>query len=147
MTVNISSSPPVLHHTPNPATLICRATLTRTHSNGLAVEMMWSKGGHVLRESTLQPLEYAPEEHPNATGVVSFESTLTMHRLKPSDNGTYTCSAHVVGSSSRQYLSSPVTASMDMHVLGKWEALVCGCVRDVQAPNTPDCHGNTVLLE
>lgn len=121
MTVEISSRPP--HQTPNPAALTCQAAMAGPHSDGLSMQMMWSKDGvflqstpqHAISEPTLE----RETLYPNTTQVMLFESTLTMRALKPSDNGTYSCSAVVVSSSTGQLLSSPVTSSVDMHLSGE----------------------------
>lgn len=118
MTIDISATP-VLHHTPNPATMTCDVTLTGALSDRLAMEISWSKDGVVLPGV---PHHHTPNEAPTHsadTTTVHFESALTMSALKPSDNGTYTCSAFVVSRTKKQPLSNPVVASMDMHVLGK----------------------------
>ena len=120
ITVNMSAASPMLHRAPNPATLTCEVALTGAFNDELAMEMTWSKDGVTLPGV---PHHHTPDEaptrQPNAT--VHFESALTLRSLKPSDNGTYICSAFVVSRTERHPLSSPVAASLDIQVLGEWE--------------------------
>lgn len=115
MTVEIYTSSP--HQIPNPATISCQAAMAGSLSDGLSMQITWSKDDVMLPSTLQHATTLERETQPNVTLV--FESTLTMRALKPSDNGTYICSAVVVRSSTMQPLSSPVASSVDMHISGK----------------------------
>lgn len=135
LTIEVSAAPPVFHRTPNPVTLTCRAAVNGTLGSGISMEIRWSKEDVPLTGTPQDVASEATLEHetsPNATQVQYFKSMLTMPVLKPSNNGTYTCTAMVVKSSTRLPLSAPVSSSMDMHVVGECD-IVLGKV-DLLAP-------------
>lgn len=90
------------------------------------MQITWTKENALLLSNAhylISETAYTVSNHTNGTNLMYFESDLTIHALKLADNGTYTCTAVVVVSSTGQALSSPVFSSMVMRVVGEYVAL------------------------
>lgn len=112
------------HSTPNPATLVCQATVNDTLTAGLSVQVTWSKDGVQLPQNTTQhAIIIISEAQDSGINVTHFESTLSVYALKPEDAGVYTCSARVVDGSSTsrslQALSDFSSGSVVVSVVGE----------------------------
>lgn len=124
ITVEIAASPSSqLHVTHSPVTLTCRAFPDTTLQPDQTLHLTWTRDGRILFNTTHLTISDATPINDTkgllGSGVPHFESALTIRSMEPSDNGTYTCSAAVVSSSTGQPLSSPVHTPVTIGVVGK----------------------------
>lgn len=122
ITVEIPTHSPVeFHRTYHTVTLTCRTALNRTLENGLSLRTGWAKDSAFLLNSTRYRVSESVSAVSDNSGrpVTHYESNLTIHVLKPIDNGTYICSSAVVSDSSGQLLTEAFSSSVDIDVVGE----------------------------
>ena len=85
--------------------------------------MAWTKDEAItLQNSTYHTIterSFTLYDASSGRDIVHYESTLVINSVKPSDSGTYTCSATVVLDSTERALTGPYKSRVNMTAVGK----------------------------
>lgn len=115
----ISTHPSLPYHMPNPATLICSTSVnTTTMASNTAMQITWTRGNTPLYTSGYHSMTDAVIKLVTNSSAY-FESSLTFHIPKPSDNGSYTCLALIVSNLTGRPLSRQASSSVFVTVVGE----------------------------
>ena len=111
---NVTTAIASIIHTRSPATLSCTAMLTGAITNDATVDISWSKDGIQLHNSSELVITLS-----NATAML-YHLNMTIHVLKTSDSGSYSCGVQLLYQSTQTPALSPTVSTIHLMVEGSY---------------------------